>query len=340
MADGGRTTSATSSATADRDALQRSAAGSRRSRSPRWQPIRERDRAFLNEYLQFGYMHHVIAAEALRGAYERADAVATRMREQVERVDRPTATAMAVRLNDGARVQTVVVARLLSEFASAIEDLAALIHAVRHRARRGILVEYLEAEVPACADVLDLLLAQRDRGLSALLKLPALESIGPRLDAEALKGLEHDYASLGDALAQIAVMYRDEGPQGTITNVSSVAQDEVAIVLEIIEPGQPVAARPGGLLARAHNKIKHRFAVIEDIVALGPAAGGQVLYTRYPRGQFGVMRLVYNITQVALAGAEIAALLIAIDHVKTGTGGERQAAKRTSTHVPSDSLGQ
>ena len=49
---------------------------------------------------------------------------------------------------------------------------------------------------------------------------------------------------------------------------------------------------------------------------------------------------MYNITQVALAGAEIAALLIAIDHVKTGTGDERQAAKRTSTHVPSDSLGQ
>src|ERR1035437_6547567 len=122
MAEGGKTTSATFSATADGDALQRCADGSGRSRSPRWQPIRERDRVFINEYLQFGYMHHVIAAEALRSAYERADAVATRMREQVERVDRPTATAIAARLNDGARVQTVVVARLLSEFASAIED--------------------------------------------------------------------------------------------------------------------------------------------------------------------------------------------------------------------------
>ena len=161
--------------------------------------------------------------------------------------------------------------------------------------------------------VLDLLLIRGESSLPELLKLPPLLSLVGRLDIEADKGLEHDYASLGKAVTEIAVMYRDQGPEGVASQVGTIAPDEVAIVLGLIEPGKPSKERPGGLLARAHNKIKHRFAVIEDIAALGPAAGGHVLYTHYPRHQRAVLGLVHNITQVALVGAELAALMIALD---------------------------
>ena len=151
MTDDSETTSAPAPTTGD----NRSPISGRRrlgtGQARRERPIRERDRIFLNEYVQFGFMHHVIAAEALRSAYEHADGVATRMREHVERTDRASAAEIASRMNDGARVQTVVVARLLSELAAAIEDLAALMHAVRHRDRGGILAEYLEADVSAAA---------------------------------------------------------------------------------------------------------------------------------------------------------------------------------------------
>ena len=97
-----------------------------RRRSKPFAPLLARDRAFLREYVKFGYMHHVVATEALRSAYERYAETAGAVRMQVERVDRETGAVMAAKLNDGARVPTVVVARLLSEFAAAVEDLGAL----------------------------------------------------------------------------------------------------------------------------------------------------------------------------------------------------------------------
>lgn len=76
--------------------------------------LRDADRAFLRDYQNFGLLNHVIAAEAFRRAYEYADEVAGRVREQIERLPAEEAAAMALRLNDGSRVQTVAVARLLS----------------------------------------------------------------------------------------------------------------------------------------------------------------------------------------------------------------------------------
>ena len=275
--------------------------------------LTDRDRTFLHEYVQFGHLHHVVVAEALRSAYERADVTATAMREQVERTDRATAEAGARRLNDGARVQTVVVARLLSEYAAAIEDLGALIHAIRQRARRGVMVEYLETQVQGAADTLDLLIARRGEGLAPLLTLPRLDTFADRVDPVALEGLRHDYEFLAAHFAQIAGQYRDPGPQGVATDVVGVPEDHAAIVLGLVDQGEDTPDRRGGLLAQAHNKIKHRFMVIEDIAALGVVAGGNVLYTHYPRDPRAVRGLVHNITQVALAGAELAALMLALD---------------------------
>lgn len=273
----------------------------------------DRDRIFLHEYVQFGHLHHVVVAEALRSAYERAHETATAVREQLERTDRATAEAGAKRLNDAARVQTVVVARLLSEYAAAIEDLGALIHAIRKRARRGVMVEYLETQVRGAADTLDLVIARRDEGLGSLLALPGLETIAQRLDPAELEGLRHDYESLAAHLAEIAGQYRNPGPQGVATDIVGVPKDHVAIVLGLIDLGANGPNRHGGLLAQAHNKIKHRFMVIEDIAALGVAAAGNVLYTHYPRDPRAVRALVHNITQVALAAGELAALMLALD---------------------------
>jgi len=146
-------------------------------------------------------MHHVIAAEALRAAYQHATETATAMRAQVGRTDLATAHEVAIRLNDGARVQTVVVARLLSELAAAIEDLGAMLLAARHRARRGVMVEYLEAAVPGVANMLDLLLSHRPDQLPDLLNLPDVVGLTELLEDDRLNGLQHDYKNLGAHLA-------------------------------------------------------------------------------------------------------------------------------------------
>jgi tRNA A22 N-methylase len=72
--------------------------------------LSERDRAYLRDYIKFGLMNHVVAAEALRSTYEHAQDAATATRQLLERVDEATAANLAARLNDGARVQTIVVA--------------------------------------------------------------------------------------------------------------------------------------------------------------------------------------------------------------------------------------
>jgi hypothetical protein len=294
--------------------------GSSENRSDEFAPLSDRDRGFLRDYLQFGYLHHVVAAEALRSAYERAGDTAAAVRAQVERIDRQTAETMAADLNDGARVQTVVVARLLSEFVAACEDLGALLLAIRKRSRRGVMVEYLEATVSGASDMFDLVIDRGGSELPTLLALPNLEALKGSLDPGALEALEHDYGNLGDHLVTIGRQYRDPGGLGVATDVSEVPEDRVAVVLGVTDPGEAGSERRGGVLAQAHNKIKHRFAVIEDIELLGLAAGGTMKFGHYPRDQRGVLLFVNNITQVALAGAELAALLITLDdHARGGS---------------------
>lgn len=274
--------------------------------------LRERDRLFLHEHVQFGLMHHVVVAEALRSAYERSDETATAMRVQIERTTAEEAARVASELNDGARVQTIVVARLLSEFAATIEDLGALMHAIRHRRRRGVLVEYLEASVPAVADMLDLLL---DRGASdfpGVLHLPDLAGLEGRLHPEAVAALRHDYENLGVHLVQVGAMYRETGPAGVTTTAADVPTDQLAVVLAVEAPGEQVPERRGGLLPRVHNKLKHRFAVLEDISRF-EQAGGELTFAHYPRDPAHAKRLIHNITQVALLGAELASIVLAVE---------------------------
>lgn len=285
----------------------------RRARRATLARLLERDRVFLNEYVQFGLMHHVVAAEALRSAYERAEDTAAAMHEQIDRTDAATARATAIRRNDGARVQTIVVARLVSELVAAIEDLGALMHAIRHRGRRGILVEYLESQVASVGDMLDLLIEHGGGEWPALLNLPDLESAAG-IEDDVVSSLRHDYENLGRHLQSVGIMYRDTGQPGVKTTAIEVPPDQVAIILAIGDGKGEDVPRKGGVLAQAHNKIKHRFAVAEDI-RLYREAGGPVTFGHYPRDPTHVRQLVANVTQVALLGAELCALVLTLDRV-------------------------
>ena len=293
--------------------------------------MNQRDLAFLHDFVQFGLLHHVTGAEAFRRAYEEADSAAAAVREQVERVDPTTARDLAARLNDGARVQTICVARLLSELAAAIEDLGAMLHAIRHRDRRGVLAEYLGVLNPAVADALDMLTADPAPDLANLLRLPPITELADKLEPERLADATHDYESLSDTLRTAADIYRDRGPAGEPVAVGSAPADTVAVVLAVVD-GVDSEARRGGLLAQAHNKIKHRFAVVEDIEALGASADGLILYAHYPRDVPAVKRLVHNITQVALVTAELAALLVTLaEHSLDAPPSRRPRPRRTAT---------
>ena len=50
--------------------------------------ITARDRAYLRDYIKFGLMNHVVAAEALRSVYQHAEGAAATVRQLLERVDK------------------------------------------------------------------------------------------------------------------------------------------------------------------------------------------------------------------------------------------------------------
>jgi len=214
--------------------------------------ISERDRAYLRDYVKFGVMNHVLAAEALRSAYENAQDAATATRQLLERVDEATAADMAARLNDAARVQTIVVARLMSEYAAAIEDLAGMMVAVRDRTV-GAMSRYFTSTPAETGAMLKELEGSDD--LHELLGLPSVDDLRGTLDDEVLGALKHAYGVFTEHLRSVATAARNEGPAGVPVGLGDLAPDRLALVLGIGDAG---AKGPRGLLFQAHNRLTTR----------------------------------------------------------------------------------
>lgn len=91
--------------------------------------------------------------------------------------------------------------------------------------------------------------------------------------------------------------------------------DVVKIVIGLGTIGSPP---PRATLLEAYNKIKHRFAVVDDIGPLGAAAraaGKSVFFVTYPRDPEHAERLFLNTVAVAQASGEMAALLLKLDEL-------------------------
>ena len=269
--------------------------------------LSERDRAYLRDYINFGQMNHVVAAEALRSAYQHADGAAATVRQFQEGVDKAAATDMAAQLNDAARVQTIVVARLMSEYAAAIEDLAGMMVAVRDRSD-GVMYRYFTSTTRETGAMLQELDGSDD--LRELLGLPSVDDMRESLDDEALGALEHAYGAFTKHLQSVATAARMERSTGGPVSPGDLEPDRLALILGI---GDPDATGPRGLLFQAHNKIKHRFMVIENIAAVDATPGDPVRFGHLPRNQATVIRLVGNITQVARSTGDLAAIVLMLD---------------------------
>jgi hypothetical protein len=230
---------------------------------------------------------------------------------RTRRLDRPAAEEAAARGRTDALVQTYVVARLLAELASAIEDLGALLDAVRYRDRDGILYRYVNSQARQVADLWDLVLTGVP--LEALLALPALESFAPAPP----RAIVNDYEGLGAALPQVAEMFRTRTDAEPVLSDpgASGRPDDVNIVTSVEEAGSPAT---GATLADAYNKIKHRFTVIDDMPRLGAALaadGRRASYVRYSRDPAKAEILYQDVMTVAAAGGEVAAVVLWLDEL-------------------------
>ncbi|MCC6630155.1 MAG: hypothetical protein IT340_22475 [Chloroflexi bacterium] len=279
----------------------------------------ELDRAFLHDYMQFGYMNHIVAAIGLFNAGARADETAAVLRGEVERVDAERARAMVAELGDATRVQKIVVAKLMAEFAGAVEDFGALCSAIRHRKTKGISRRYVDSSVGEAAEFFDHILAHPDEDLAQLLRLPDATRLQEALDSERAGAALGMFAAYPERLRAVAEMYRTtaDAPIDTLQGgwLPSSEGPHVHILL-----GGPDEAKDGAKEKRnpfvlAANKIKHRFVVIEDPSALaaGLASGQAVPYIDPAMHPERVERLYHNIIAVALSTVDVAALVLALD---------------------------
>jgi hypothetical protein len=276
--------------------------------------MQEEDRVFLREFASKICYAHPLAAFALHRAAVESDEMGIVAESFMHLVDRREAEEMATDNRTAALVQTFVVARLLAQLAAAIEDCAALGDAIRFRSRGGLFARYLASKSAVAGDFFDE--ARRDSSLHKLLVIPDLTSL--TVEGKERAALEHDYEHLPQALLQVADIYRCEGVSRAWTSdrdEEGSLSDEVNIVIDLVAAGSPI---PRVTLLEAYNKIKHRFAVFDDIRPLGSAAraaGKAVVYATYPRDPDHAQRLIQNTATVARASGEMAALILKLDQL-------------------------
>lgn len=271
-----------------------------------------RDRAYLQDFVAFGFLNHIVAAEAFRRAYAEPDAAAAKMRQQVQRLSEEDAAEEAARLNDGARVQTIMVARLVSEYAAAIEDLAGMVYAAGAR-DQGVMRAYLASEPNQTGAVL----ADVDGGVDLfdLFRLPDPASV-PGMPDDLRDLMTRSLDGFTTTLRQIGAAARGAPiPEGT--KLADVEPDRMVLILDV---GEPTRTPPRGVLFQAHNRIKHRFMVVEHLERLGEVPDEPIRFAHVPRDPAVIHAVVSNITQVSLAAAEIAALLLTWDEAAHGSG--------------------
>lgn len=269
-----------------------------------------RDRRFLQEFVQFSGMNHLVAAVALFRAGMDAEATAAKLHELTDKVDADGALARAIELRTGVRVQSVLIGRLVAELIAAIEDVAALGWAVRLR-RKGLFATYLRSSVGDAASFLDLARVDPAPTLEKLLRVPPLAEVEENVEPDTYTAIAQDYDVLPRALAELGIAYRGPGGPVAATGPGAAASDQVHVVLDLIDatgvPGVGSSAR--GVLPATYNKLKHRFTLIEDIDLFGSLPGEPILYAHLGRDPATVGALVERIHYVARLGLEIATLI-------------------------------
>ena len=281
----------------------------------------QRDQVFLNDYIQFGFMNHIVAAQVLYSAGASPDATATALRGAVENLQPEQAKALASELNDGPRMQRIVVGRLYAELASTVEDLGALGFAIRHRAKDGlgILKRYLRSMTSDVGTFYADVLGATGADLGALLRLPDLAALETQVTPEAHKRVVFDYGQLAEALRQAAATYRAAIPAAgtpvrTPLTLPAAWEDSTNILLEIADQGDSPKPSASGAMPMTFNKLKHRFMVVEalDRFAAISDVAQELTVVHYPLNADSVAKLLTQVVQATMCSVEIASLVFSL----------------------------
>lgn len=280
------------------------------------------DRAFLNNYVHFAYMGHAATAVALWNGLRNADKIAGEMIAEIEQIELEDGLDTSKKYNESARVQTILIAKLMSEFVNSMEDCISLFAAIQQRNVHGKGITVTYSDIRNLHGYCDkyVLVARPDQDISILLSIPSLEFLQETIkDKKLYADIEYSYRNCFTSIRQVTEMFREQGFNKFSTNrqTKDYPKNTLNVVVEIEEKtNKEIPKFSSPAFVAAHNKIKHRFLVFEDMTELGIAASEEnywIHYGHYPRNSKSVQVFYSNIFSICRISAEVAALILRLD---------------------------
>lgn len=237
--------------------------------------LRQIDRVFLQEFVSLPYMGKPVTAFALYQAGCHPEIVAQQLHQQVLLLDENKARDKARKEGDAPRVQIAVIAKLIGEFVSGLEDLGALCYAIKHRNEESIFKRYCLSETEH-GQYHKFVVDSVDAGIELhdLLAIPKLDSLLIQFENDQRKreGFAQLYQQSTVQIIEAAMRYKNIGTQiEKITN----PKDYAYVVCDAVDTTKARREEKRGAIVRIYNKIKHRFLVFEDRESLDKALGAQ-----------------------------------------------------------------
>ncbi len=276
------------------------------------------DKKFLENMRNFIYQSRAVACSGLYSAGENSLNTAALVLSNIENLSFEEAEKKAKQQNEAARVQSIIIAKMIAEFVGAMEDLSAFCYAVKNRSGKGIFLKYLlsKGEVGQYAkDLVDNI--DKEEDLSNILNIPRLEDLKKKVSDSLYKDIEDSYKNLYCVIRTVAEMYRKTNKEENVFKEDGINKDVIYIITDAVSK-ESRNNNNQGILPRVYNKIKHRFLVFDEnfkefLESIDQDGKISIDYAIYPRNPNAVGNMYNNIMAVSKCQCEIVSLLLLLD---------------------------
>lgn len=278
------------------------------------------DREFLEDWIRFGYMNRIVAATSFYNAWLHAHETAIAVQTHVGEFPAENLPLTSDNYNDVSRIQKILIAKLMVEFAAAVEEFGSLCEAIQKREQYSIFSRFIDG-FHHDEEFFDRVLNNPQVDLPQLLLLPTANELAQRLGEEYLSIFDESYRAKLFNIKFVAGLWQTWGSLIDSDDVSPDGQlplppywrESINVILA--GPGKLPALLKRRSFTSGTNKIKHRFAVIESLeTLLAAAAEGPTLpYTCLNPDLDGVHQFFQNTVRVARSTGAVAELILFLD---------------------------
>ncbi len=169
--------------------------------------VRALDREFLEDWIRFGYMNRIVAATSFYNAWLHAEDTVLAVRTHAGEFPPENPPLASDSFNDVSRIQKILIAKLMVEFAAAAEEFGSLCEAIQRRKRHSVFSRFVDCNGLDCS-FFDYVLSNPQQDLSQLLSIPTANELAQRLGQEHIGFIEQSYSSKLANIRFIADMWQ------------------------------------------------------------------------------------------------------------------------------------